>query len=130
VTFIQAIQSGFSNYVNFSSRAIRSEYWFWVLFAVIGEAVGSGLDYTIFATSTGLFYSVFALAVFLPSLAVAIRRLHDLDRSGWWILISLIPIVGGIVLIVWFCSPGTPGPNRFGPDPLNGDGQISPSAAV
>jgi uncharacterized membrane protein YhaH (DUF805 family) len=130
MTFIQAIQSGFSNYVNFSSRAIRSEYWFWVLFAVIGEAVGSGLDYTIFATSTGLFYSVFALAVFLPSLAVAIRRLHDLDRSGWWILISLIPIVGGIVLIVWFCSPGTPGPNRFGPDPLNGDGQISPSPAV
>jgi uncharacterized membrane protein YhaH (DUF805 family) len=130
MTFIQAIQSGFSNYVNFSSRAIRSEYWFWVLFVVIGEAVGSGLDYTIFATSTGLFYSVFALAVFLPSLAVAIRRLHDLDRSGWWILISLIPIVGGIVLIVWFCSPGIPGPNRFGPDPLTSGGQISPSPAV
>jgi uncharacterized membrane protein YhaH (DUF805 family) len=130
MTFIQAIQSGFSNYVNFSGRAIRSEYWFWVLFAVIGEAVGSGLDYTIFATSTGLFYSVFALAVFLPSLAVAIRRLHDLDRSGWWFLIVLIPIVGGILLIVWFCSPGTPGPNRFGPDPLTSGGQISPSPAV
>jgi uncharacterized membrane protein YhaH (DUF805 family) len=130
MTFIQAIQSGFSNFVNFSSRAIRSEYWFWVLFAVIGEAVGSGLDYAIFATSTGLFYSVFALAVFLPSLAVAMRRLHDLDRSGWWVLLFLIPIVGGIVLIVWFCSPGTPGPNRFGPDPLNGGGQINPSPAV
>jgi uncharacterized membrane protein YhaH (DUF805 family) len=65
-----------------------------------------------------LISSLFGLAVFLPGLAVAIRRLHDLDRTGWWILLSLIPIVGWIILIIWDCTKGTNGPNRFGPDPL------------
>ena len=130
MTFIQAVQSGFSNYVNFSGRSVRSEYWFWILFVGIGEAVGVGLDYAIFATPQGLFYYVFALAIFLPSLAVAIRRLHDLDRSGWWILLFLIPIVGSIWLIVWLYSLGTPGLNRFGLSPWTRSAQISPSPAV
>jgi len=60
---------------------------------------------------------VVALALFLPSLGVLVRRLHDTDRSGFWIFIALVPIVGGIILIVWEATAGTPGPNRFGPDP-------------
>lgn len=62
--------------------------------------------------------SFLSLALVLPSLAVALRRLHDLDRSGWWILISFVPIVGAIVLLVWFCTKGTAGSNKFGADPL------------
>jgi uncharacterized membrane protein YhaH (DUF805 family) len=115
MNFGEAIASGFSNYVNFSGRAIRSEYWYWVLFVILAEIVTSIIDYVIGAKiTTGLF----GLATFLPSLAVAIRRLHDIDRTGWWIFLVLIPLIGAIVLIVWYCTKGTEGPNRFGPDPL------------
>jgi hypothetical protein len=62
--------------------------------------------------------SVFDLLTFLPGLSVSVRRLHDLDRRGWWLLIALIPLIGGIVLIVVFCQRGEPGDNRFGPDRL------------
>ena len=123
MTFGQAISSGFSNYVDFSGRAYRSEYWYWVLFVILAEIVTSIVDYVIgYQLTTGLF----GLAVFLPGLAVGVRRLHDVDRSGWWLLLGLIPLIGAIVLIIWFCTRGTPGPNRFGPDPLAGFGQISP----
>jgi uncharacterized membrane protein YhaH (DUF805 family) len=118
MNFGEAIKSGFSNYVNFSGRAIRSEYWLWTLFAIIGMAVAAGLDYAIFNRAEALFYFVFALAILLPGLAVTIRRLHDLDRSGWWIFLNFVPLIGVIVLIVWFCTRGTSGPNRFGPDSL------------
>jgi uncharacterized membrane protein YhaH (DUF805 family) len=103
MNFGEAITSGFSNYVNFSGRAIRSEYWYWV----IGYQVTTTL---------------FGLAVLLPGLAVTIRRLHDLDRTGWWFLLSFVPIVGWIILIVWYCTEGTRGTNRFGPDRLAGVG--------
>jgi uncharacterized membrane protein YhaH (DUF805 family) len=128
MNFSQAITSGFSNYVNFSSRAIRSEYWYWVLFIILAEIVTSIIDFALgFQLTTG----IFGLATFLPSLAIAIRRLHDLDRSGWWILLVLIPLIGAIVLIVWYCSKGTEGSNRFGPDRLaTMGGQISPRPAA
>ena len=59
-----------------------------------------------------------ALALFLPGLAVSIRRLHDRDKSGWWVLLAFIPLIGAIILLIWFIMRGTQGPNRFGPDPL------------
>lgn len=126
--FGQAIASGFSNYVNFSGRACRSEYWFWSLFIFLAEIVTSFIDMVLgFSATTGLF----GLATFLPSLAVAIRRLHDLDRSGWWILLALIPVIGWIILIIWDCTKGTEGPNRFGPDRLATLGaQFSPRPAA
>ena len=124
--FVDAVKSGFSNYVNFSDRACRSEYWYWVLFAVIGAIVTVIIDSMIGLSIT---YTIFALATFLPGLAVGIRRLHDLDRSGWWILLFLIPLIGAIILIIWFCSKGTDGPNRFGADRLAGLGQINPRPA-
>ena len=115
--FGQAISSGFSNYVNFSGRACRSEYWYWILFIIIADIVAGIIDYAI---GVQVVTSLFGLATILPNLAVAIRRLHDLDRTGWWIFIGLIPLVGWIILIIWYCTRGTAGPNRFGPDPLGG----------
>jgi uncharacterized membrane protein YhaH (DUF805 family) len=115
--FGQAISSGFSNYVNFSGRSSRSEYWFWVLFVLIADVVAIAIDAAI---GMQIVSSLFGLAVLLPGLAVTVRRLHDLDRTGWWIFLGLIPLVGAIILIIWFCSKGTDGPNRFGSDPLGG----------
>jgi len=120
MNFIEAIKSGFQNYVNFSGRAIRSEYWFWTLFAILVSIVTSALDYAIFPhMDLSPINSLASLALFLPGLAVSIRRLHDLDRTGWWILI-LLTVIGIILIIVWFCMRGTVGPNRFGPDQLEG----------
>jgi uncharacterized membrane protein YhaH (DUF805 family) len=65
-------------------------------------------------------YCVYALWAIIPGLAVTVRRLHDLDKSGWHLLIGLIPLVGGIILLIWYCTEGTRGPNRYGPDPLAG----------
>lgn len=115
--FVQAISSGFSNYVNFSDRASRSEYWFWVLFVLIADVVAIAIDAAI---GKQIITSLFGLAVLLPGLGVTVRRLHDLDRTGWWIFLGLIPLVGAIILIIWFCSKGTDGLNRFGADPLGG----------
>ncbi len=117
MNFGQAISSGFSNYVQFSGRAIRSEYWYWVLFTVVGSIVAGIIDAVLGIT---VIDPLFGLATILPSIAVAIRRLHDLDRTGWWIFLSLIPLIGWIILIIWYCTRGTIGPNRFGPDPLGG----------
>jgi uncharacterized membrane protein YhaH (DUF805 family) len=125
--FGEAIKSGFSNYVNFSDRASRSEYWFWSLFSVICTIVAYILDARIGLPVTR---SLFELATFLPSLAVGVRRLHDLDRSGWWMFLFLIPLIGAIVLIVWFCTQGTDGENRFGADPLGGGSPITPRPAA
>jgi uncharacterized membrane protein YhaH (DUF805 family) len=123
MTFGQAIISGFRNYVNFSDRACRSEFWFWTLFATLASIAGAILDYTLLsdvaAMAVAPFQSAVGLALFLPGLAVSVRRLHDLDRTGWWVLLAFT-LIGLILLIVWNCMRGTPGPNRFGPDPLAG----------
>jgi uncharacterized membrane protein YhaH (DUF805 family) len=108
-------------YADFSGRAQRAEYWYFVLFyfiffillAIIDQAVGL-FNYEI---TMGLLSGLFGLAMFLPSIAVAVRRLHDTGRSGWWLLISLIPLVGGIVLIVFCCLDSAPGTNAYGPNP-------------
>jgi uncharacterized membrane protein YhaH (DUF805 family) len=119
--FTEAITSGFRNYVNFSGRAVRSEFWYWVLFAILASIVAGLIDLALFGIEgSSPINSLVGLALFLPGLAVSVRRLHDLDRSGWWILLGLIPLVGIIILIVWYCQRGTNGPNRFGSDPLGG----------
>ena len=118
MSFAQAIEAGFKNYVNFSGRAVRSEYWYWVLFTLLGQIVLMIVDRVI---GISLLTVLFALATLLPGLAVSVRRLHDLDKSGWFLLLAFIPLVGAIILIVWACQEGTPGPNRFGP-PAGGGG--------
>lgn len=108
------------NYVGFSGRARRKEYWYFFLFnflisialTFVDTAMGGG------GQNIGILSSIYALAVFLPALAVSIRRLHDTDRTGWWILIAFVPLIGFIVLLVFFCLEGTPGNNSYGADPL------------
>jgi uncharacterized membrane protein YhaH (DUF805 family) len=119
MNFLEAIRSGFRKYVTFSGRAVRSEYWFWALFTAVGLAATALLDSAIFGYHPGPtpFKLLFEVATLLPSLAVAARRLHDTDRTAWWLLLFLT-LIGAIALIVWYCEKGTPGPNRFGPDPL------------
>ena len=122
MTFSEAISSGFHNYVGFSGRASRSEFWYWVLFTVLVGIVASIIDFGVLSSDASPISSIWSLVTFLPSLAMGVRRLHDTDRSGWWWLIAFIPLIGFIVLIVFWCFEGTRGPNRFGPDPLGAPG--------
>ena len=118
----KAIECLTKNYANFSSRASRSEYWSFVLFTVIAII---GLILIDIFTGTynvknglGLLSSLFSLAIFIPNIAVSVRRLHDIDKSGWWYLINFIPLLGPIWLIVLFCTKGTEGQNRFGEESI------------
>ena len=105
----------FSKYVTFAGRAPRAEYWYFVLFAVLAN-IAIGILSAISHEIGSILSAIFGLAILLPGLSVTVRRLHDTDRSGWWYWIALIPLVGIILLIVWFCTRGTRGPNRFGPE--------------
>ncbi len=118
--FVEAVQSCFRQYVGFSGRARRSEYWWFFLFTILVSIVTSVLDSILGTrsedTNVGVIGTIASLALLLPSIAVAIRRLHDTSRSGWWILIGLIPIVGWIILIVFYCQDSH-GDNEHGPSP-------------
>ncbi len=122
MTFPEAVKSVLSQYVGFSGRARRSEYWWFVLFSVLVGIVASILDSILFAPDPGTARTVgpinglASLALLLPSLAVGVRRLHDTNRSGWWLLLWFVPIVGWIVLIVWYCQDSGPD-NQYGPSP-------------
>ena len=119
--FGQAIASGFQGYVRFSGRSCRLAYWFWVLFVLIVTGITAVLDaFLLPEGNVGVIQLVWSLAVFLPGLAVYIRRLHDIDKSGWWVLLIFIPLIGVIILIIWACTKGTEGDNRFGADSLAG----------
>ena len=107
-----------NNYANFSGRAQRSQYWWFALFSFIVSAILSVIDTAIFGADIGVLAALWSLAVLIPSLAVGVRRLHDIDRSGWWLLIGLVPLIGFLVLIYWFIQRGTDGPNQYGNDPL------------
>jgi uncharacterized membrane protein YhaH (DUF805 family) len=131
MNLLQAIASCFKKYATFSGRASRSEYWYWVLFLFLGRVVTLLLDAVIFHAPVNappgsqLFNGIFSLVILLPTFAVAVRRLHDVDRSGWWLL-TYLTIIGIIYpLLVWKCTKGTHGPNRFGPDPLSMDWVVS-----
>lgn len=106
----------FENYANFEGRARRSEFWYFQLFNFIISFVLSFVLALISESLIAVSY-LFSLAVLIPSIAVGVRRLHDTNRSGWWMLIGLVPLVGAIVLIYFFASEGTAGPNQYGPDP-------------
>lgn len=126
----------YRRYAEFEGRSGRQEYWMFFLFNVIVYTILGGFSFASFVQSRvagglgapgtplpvggsiGLgLLGLFALATFIPSIAVQVRRFHDQDKSGWFILLGLIPYVGGIVLLIFMCLEGTRGPNRFGPDP-------------
>ena len=114
MNFVQAINSAFGKYIEFGGRASRSEYWYWTLFSALVTIVANMIDGIVGISITSM---IAGLVIFLPGLAVSARRLHDIDRTFWWVLLAFT-IIGGFVLIYWACLRGTPGPNRFGPDPL------------
>lgn len=108
-------KKGLRNYTNFSGRARRKEYWYFVLVQMGLVIIAMILDAIIFNSETGLFYIVVALGLFLPGLAVTIRRLHDTSRSGWWFLISILPLIGSIILLVFVASDTKLETNQWGP---------------
>ena len=108
-------------YAVFSGRARRKEYWYFTLFSAlisIAFAIIDGLMGTFNSEAgTGLLGGIYSLAVLIPSIAVSVRRLHDTDHSGWWLLIALAPCIGAIVLLVFMVTDSTPGNNQYGPSP-------------
>ncbi|MDH4042411.1 MAG: DUF805 domain-containing protein [Gammaproteobacteria bacterium] len=119
-----AVQTVLGKYATFTGRAARPEYWWWILATVILLTILGLIDGTVLAPMMG--YASFdpvapdplsgiaSLLLLLPNMAVAVRRLHDTDRSGWWLLLSLIPIIGSLVLLYFLVQRGTEGSNRFG----------------
>ncbi len=107
-------------YAVFTGRAQRAEFWWFALFNFIVAVVLNVID-TVLGTANEMGYGIlgglYFLAVLLPSIGVAIRRLHDTGRTGWWLLIGFIPIIGFIVLIVFYCIDSEPGTNQYGPNP-------------
>jgi uncharacterized membrane protein YhaH (DUF805 family) len=114
MTFGEAIRSGFDHYVKFDGRASRRAFWWWALFVLLVDIAANLIDLAIGAP---IFSAIVGLGLLLPNLSVSIRRLHDTNRSGWWILIGLIPLIGWIVLLVFYLQQGDAGENRFGPPP-------------
>ena len=118
MSFGDAIVSVLRNYLTFSGRAPRSEYWYWALFILIVSVIAMVVDLMVFAESgINPVGTVVSLGLLLPNISVAVRRLHDIDRTGWWFLIAFT-IIGIILLIVWACTKGTDGPNGYGQDPI------------
>ena len=119
------------NYATFSGRARRKEYWMFFLISALISIVLTLLDILLGTYSmeyeAGLFSGLYSLLILIPSIAVVVRRLHDTDRSGWWILISLIPLIGVIVLFVFMCLDSQPGTNRFGVNPKEAASQTLPA---
>lgn len=114
-------------YAEFQGRSRRKEYWLYTLFVFILSAIAAIIDRSLNFVDAGggPVNGVLSLALLCPGIAVSVRRLHDIDRSGWWLLLFLLPIVGWIVLLVWACTDGTTGSNGYGVDPKNPDGDLT-----
>jgi uncharacterized membrane protein YhaH (DUF805 family) len=124
MTFGEAVNSVLSKYATFAGRASRAEFWRWVVVFVVITLVTRMIDGMLFASSIreGLYVRgamqpltfLTILALFLPNMALAVRRLHDIGRSGWWLLLMAVPLVGPLVLLYWYVQPSEDGPNQYG----------------
>ena len=118
MSFTQAVSSGFRRYFDFRTRSSRSEYWWWTLFTILVSVVATIVDEVVFG-GTAIADSISSLLLIIPGTAIAVRRLHDVNRSGWWILIAFT-IVGIVFpLFYWSVQKGTQGTNKYGVDPLS-----------
>ena len=121
MSMVDAYKAMWKNYAKFSGRARRSEYWWVILaqtlistaFSLINMAAGD----SVLGAVANVVISVYGLATLIPMISLAVRRLHDIEKSGWWYLLNCIPCIGSIILIVFFCKEGTAGSNRYGDDP-------------
>lgn len=122
MSFGEAVSTVYTKkYATFSGRARRSEYWWVYLFNTIVAMVLNILTAATHSNAVQILLVIFGLAVLIPGLAVTARRLHDTGRTGWWILIGLVPLVGAIVLLVFIVGDSQPGPNAYGPPVKNVD---------
>jgi len=121
----------YRRYAQFEGRSDRKEFWYYVLFYVIVSAILSVIDNVLFGGRTfeasgtnwsahadGPLTSIFGLASLIPSISVSVRRLHDIAKSGWWVLLWFIPLVGWIFLLIWYCKKGDPVANAYGEPPV------------
>jgi uncharacterized membrane protein YhaH (DUF805 family) len=134
MNMMEAVRTVFSKYATFTGRARRAEFWWFVLFYIIVNFILGLIDSVLFGTTTTtetsfsaetdtpILSGIFWLATIIPYIAVGVRRLHDTNRTGWWLLLGFIPLIGAIILIVWFATGGDRGRNRFGDDPIDGSG--------
>ena len=119
MTFFDSIKAVLSNYAGFTGRAARPEFWWFQLFSIIVSAIFSTLSGGNNTSFFGILGTVVSIAILVPSLAVGVRRLHDIGRSGWYLLFAFIPLAGIIILIVWFARVGDPSDNAFGTSPTS-----------
>jgi uncharacterized membrane protein YhaH (DUF805 family) len=125
MSFMEAVKAVLTNYVGFSGRARRSEYWWFLLFNLIVSVVVGILATLI---KFPLLSTLVSLGLLLPGVAVSIRRMHDIGKSGWVLLLGLIPLVGAVILIIWAVKDSQPGQNEYGPNP-KGISAAAPAAA-
>jgi uncharacterized membrane protein YhaH (DUF805 family) len=116
MNFFDAVKTCFVKYTNFSGRASRSEFWLFALFTIIVSLILMFLDALIDEAFSPL-GMIWSIATFIPLLSVNVRRLHDVNRSGWWLLIELT-VIGILLILFWCCKKGDEGENRFGPKPI------------
>ncbi|MCL0044044.1 zinc-ribbon domain-containing protein [Dehalococcoidia bacterium] len=130
ISFTSAIQLGFKRYFDFKGRSTRGEYWWWMLFLPLGSLILGVTESTVLGRLSPIFLewqilsTIFRIALLIPSLAVGVRRLHDINRTGWWLLamfgwfLFIIPgLIMTVVLVAWACKRGDSGPNKHGPAP-------------
>lgn len=121
ITLGKAVELGFRQYIHFHGRATRAEFWWWVLFVTAISVVAQGID-KVAGThnetiSNGVFEGIWSLAAIVPTLALGARRLHDINRRGWWLLLWLVPFFGWVLLFIWSLQQGDKGMNEYGFDP-------------
>ena len=132
MTFVEAVKKCLSNYFKFSGRALRSEFWWFYLFTFLVQTASGIIDGALSGNyyENGYVQALTSLALLIPGLAVGSRRLHDRNLSGWWQLLAIVPIVGWILLIVWWILEGEDSENRFGPPPTFEAGQQRRASAL
>ncbi len=122
MSFGQAISSAFKNYAVFSGRASRSAFWYFYVFRAIGAGLIAALESSIGSSGVigglGFISLIWGVIILLPTLGLMVRRLHDSGRSGWWWFIGFIPLIGFIILIVFWATASTSGDNKYGPQPV------------
>ena len=114
--FAEAVTSAFTRFIDFSTRSSRSEYWWFFLFYFVVNIVVNVADMMVIGS--GIPQLIVLLVFLIPTLAVTVRRLHDVGRSGWWIFIALVPVVGFLIILYWMVIGGEDSENRFGANPL------------
>ncbi len=118
MNFWEAINSAFKNYATFKGRACRSEFWYFFLFCILISLIAQQIDFALHQNESGAISGIVSIILLVPGIALQVRRLHDIGKSGWWFFLNLIPLLGQIALIVFSCMRGHAETNQYGDNPL------------